>query len=185
MQKIANIALKLHFYCVIVDLTRKLFTETKRGIEEMQLNLEHRVFIRQALEEKHLGKLEIVPGENPGSKKMEYTLGNMRYENCFYGEKDFFGTEVVWEDGKAIWGRNYIGQVLKDDLDEKFLHQMCIWALNESESPKFIYKSTDDFKEYKRNIEGTWTFFRGHDLVFDRGLQVYDCYYQGGTIGLV
>lgn len=150
----------------------------------MHLNVEHRAFIRQAMEKKHLGQLKIVRGENPGSKKMEYTLGDLRYENCFYGKKDFFGTEVVWEGKQAIWGRNYIGQVLEEEMDRKFFDEMCIWAMNESESPKFVYRSTDDYKEFKRSVEGTWTFFRGHDLLFYRGLQVYDCYYQGGSIGI-
>ena len=150
----------------------------------MRLEAEHRIFIRQALENKHLGKLEIVPGENPGSKKMVFTSGNMRYENCFYGEKDFFGTEMIWEDDQAVWGRNYIGQVMKDELDTDFLHKMCVMAMYETNMPKSIYKATNDAKEYKRNIIGSWSFFRGHDVVFQRGLQVYDCFYQGGTIGI-
>ena len=150
----------------------------------MHFEADHRIFIRQAIENKHLGKLEIVPGDCPGSKKMEFTSGTMRYENVFYGVKDFFGTETVWDGDEAVWGRNYIGQVLKDELDADFLHKMCVMALYDTQMPKAIYKATNDGKEYKRNIHGGWTFFRGHDVVYNRGFQVYDCYYQGGTIGL-
>lgn len=150
----------------------------------MHLESEHRIFIMDAYEKKYLGGLEVVPGDKPGSTKMEYVSGDMRYENVFYGEKDFFGTEIVWQGDQAIWGRNYIGQLLKDEIDVDFLNKMSVLAMYDSIQRKAFYKINDDAQEFKRNVYGGWTFFRGHDVIYHRGFQVYDCFYQGGTIGL-
>ncbi|MGF9916027.1 DUF5680 domain-containing protein [Paenibacillus ehimensis] len=45
----------------------------------------------------------------PGVKELSYQDGEYAYLDSYFGEVHFAGQEIVWHQGKAVWGMNYFG----------------------------------------------------------------------------
>lgn len=54
--------------------------------------------------------LKLIPEDKPYRGPEKYNNGNLSYENSFTGEVDnFFGEEIITENGKEIYKAKYIG----------------------------------------------------------------------------
>src|SRR5579885_2403837 len=50
-----------------------------------------------------------------GSKDLQYAEGDWAYHDSYLGESDFIGQEIVYYQGKPVWGMNYFGVILRPD----------------------------------------------------------------------
>lgn len=57
----------------------------------------------------------------PGSKDIHFEEGNYKYIDTYLGSFDFIGQEAVWYNGEAIWGMNYFGRMLIDEIPKGFI----------------------------------------------------------------
>ncbi len=51
-----------------------------------------------------------------GSHDLQHHDGAWTYHDCYFGGADFMGEEVVYFRGEPVWGMNYYGRLLREDL---------------------------------------------------------------------
>ena len=124
-----------------------------------------------------------------GSKEFTYQEGNLTYRDRFFGNNPFFGEEIVFENGVAIWGMNYHGRVFDNDIDmidkvysflkealKKVDKRFPVRGPEEFSKGKFLY--TNEY--FGQELE----FFLGREYI-EFGMiskLVYELSYHGGLI---
>ena len=65
--------------------------------------------------------VEKVAASRHGSNDYEYSDNEMTYHDTYFGGTNFIGEEVVYEGSskKPIWGMNYYGVTLDQNLSEE------------------------------------------------------------------
>jgi hypothetical protein len=120
-----------------------------------------------------------------GSKELIYKNANLMYRDRYFGFNPFIGEEIVWENGKAIWGMNYYGRILSNKIDSEQLYgflkkAMC---LVKTRRP---FRGPTCFQEgewdYKDKSHGTVSDFKGTEIIFFKKKKVYELKYHGGNI---
>lgn len=56
----------------------------------------------------------------PASSDLHYQEGNFLYIDTYLGSRDFIGEEAVWYQGQPIWGMNYHGVMLVEEIPAGF-----------------------------------------------------------------
>jgi hypothetical protein len=124
------------------------------------------------------------PVDNPrllASKQLEFQKGNYFYRDIYFlGEKKFIGQEIVYQDGKPIWGMNYIGDAI-GKLETNFLKE-SLFRL--TEQCRFGGVCEYEKREYKYENQGKGAVeeFSGRELISLEGKNIYKLDYQGGVI---
>jgi hypothetical protein len=54
----------------------------------------------------------------PGWKAYHFELGSFTYHDEYHGNKRYFGEEVITENGEAVWGMNYYGEIMLLPADQ-------------------------------------------------------------------
>jgi len=122
-----------------------------------------------------------------GSKELIFKKGNLKYKDRYFGSNPFIGEEIVWYNGKAIWGMNYYGKIIHTNtLPQKEIYNFLRKALrNVKESAPFrgplLFKEGD--LEYINKFEGTIIDFKGEEGIFRvPKSKIYTLQYEGGFI---
>ena len=120
-----------------------------------------------------------------GSKELTFTIGNYSYRDRYLGDQAFLGEEVVFKDGKAVWGMNYYGVSLTENPSPAEIGQFLKSALSEvSEEIPFrgpLFHKIQDF-EYHNHVVGTVDSFSGDEDICFQDQRVYYLHYHGGLI---
>lgn len=120
-----------------------------------------------------------------GSKELIYESGEWKYRDRYFGFNPFIGEEVVWKNGKVVWGMNYYGRIVSNKVDAKQLYEFLQKAmlLVEAERP---FRGPIDFKEgewdYKDESNGAVDKFDGIETIFFQKERVYELRYHGGVV---
>ena len=121
-----------------------------------------------------------------GAKELRFKEGDFEYVDTYYGFNPFIGEEIVFENGKFIWGMNYFGKVFnKNTFFAKkvysFLKKSMI--LFNKEMP---FRGPKNFKEgdfkYTNKTKGNIKKFNGNEIIFYKGKKVYELNYHGSLI---
>jgi len=120
-----------------------------------------------------------------GCKELEYNKENFKYRDRYYGFDPFVGEEVVWQDGKFVWGMNYYGEILSDSISSKEMYGFLQKAMRlVSEDRPF--RGPESFKdgdfEYFDENNGDIESFYGTEKIAHKGQEIYRLRYHGGTI---
>lgn len=120
-----------------------------------------------------------------GCKKLEYKEENLYYRDRYYGFNPFIGGEVVFDNGEFVWGMNYYGGVLGDQISAidvyKFL-QKAMRLVSEDRPYRGPSNYIEGNFEYVDKSEGNIECFNGIEKIFFRGEKVYTLRYHGGKI---
>lgn len=123
-----------------------------------------------------------------GSHDYEYSNGDMLYHDTYFGGTYFMGEEVVYKSNDTpIWGMNYYGVTIDDDLSED--------AIDKALRPALMLVGSDDVipvrgpKEYVNgdykytfNVSGDLENFEGVESIYKSDKQVYELKCHGGII---
>lgn len=123
-----------------------------------------------------------------GSFDYEYNNGKMIYHDTYFGGTKFMGEEVVYsDDGTPIWGMNYYGVTLNENLSEE--------AIDNALRPALMQVGEDTIlpvrgpKEYINNgykytfeISGDLDYFDGIETIFKEDEKIYVLKCHGGII---
>lgn len=124
------------------------------------------------------------PVANPrllASKQLEFQKGNYFYRDIYFlGEKKLIGQEIVYQDGKPIWGMNYIGDVI-GKLETNFLKESLFRLTEQCRFGGVCEYEKREYK-YEDQGEGSVDKFSGRELISLEGKNVYNLDYQGGII---
>lgn len=120
-----------------------------------------------------------------GSKELSYEINEWKYRDRYFGFNPFIGEEVVWKNGKAVWGMNYYGGVISNKVVGKQLYQFLQKAMRlvNMEKP---FRGPVGFQEgewdYKDESIGTVDKFYGTETIYFQKEKVYELKYQGGVV---
>lgn len=121
------------------------------------------------------------------SEDYHFEQDGLIYHDTYFGGRDFIGGEIVYGNEKPVWGANYFGFVLDENISEKEVYDFLRLALMQEYGDDVIpvrgpsYFSTDD-KEYRFVVDGDLTNFSGTEEILVGGKVVYRCFVHGGFI---
>ncbi len=154
----------------------------------MQPELIHELtdFILQAKQATYVGGGTKLLPYRLGSHDLQYQKGDWIYHDCYFGESDFIGGEIVYHRGKVVWGMNYFGRIiLPDKITSARAGEIIQKSLSAMyRSGRFLggYKhSTGEFI-YTDTNNGDPLYFTGREWIEKDGEIVYALDYHGGLI---
>lgn len=120
-----------------------------------------------------------------GSKEFEFTKGEFRYRDRYFGYNHFIGEEIVWQNKKVIWGMNYRGEIISEVISAKEIYRFLQEALKSITKDK-PFRGPDNLKKdnfrYVNKASGTVEKFEGKEIIFYKGRLVYKLIYHGGIV---
>lgn len=122
----------------------------------------------------------------PASKDYHSEKDNLIYHDTYFGERNFIGEEVIYENNIPVWGANYYGFVIGEEINEKDVYAFLRQALMQDCGGIIPVRGPAAFKgegpEYRFNVFGGLENFVGtEEIYFDEKI-VYRCSIHGGTI---
>lgn len=133
------------------------------------------------------GNAKKMPSTRIESFDYEYSNGEMIYHDTYFGGLYFMGEEVVYLNNTPIWGMNYRGETLDQELSEdamdKALRPASMMVGSDNTIPvrgpkKFV---NGEF-EYSFNVTGDLDSFIGEETITKNGNKVYSLKCHGGKI---
>jgi len=122
-----------------------------------------------------------------GFEEFTYEEENYKYKDKYHAKdpKPFGGEEIVWQNGKAVWIMNYYGFILSNEVDSKAVYEFLRKAMSlvNKEKP---FRGPSNLKEedfeYKNNVEGNISNFKGTERILFKDKEVYRLEYPGGKL---
>ena len=120
-----------------------------------------------------------------GSKELIYKEGEWKYRDRYFGSNKFIGEEIVWKNGRVIWGMNYYGKCLIDIVSSKEVYQFLRKALRQVQKDRPfrgpMELMEDDWKYFDKSM-GNIDDFEGYEKIFYQEKLVYELKYHGGVV---
>ncbi len=121
-----------------------------------------------------------------GSEDYHFQKGNFTYHDTYFGSRDFIGEEIIYRDGLPIWGMNYYGYLLKEEVSEKEVYDFLRQSLMQESLDPTPVRGPSRYDlgpwTYSCTTDGTLERFRGTEVTLLDGEEVYRCWYHGGLI---
>jgi hypothetical protein len=121
-----------------------------------------------------------------GSHDLQFFKDDWAYHDCYLGESDFIGEEIVYHRGKVVWGMNYFGRILQP---EKITSAQAGAIIQQSlskmyQSGRFLggFQYTVGEFSYTDTNEGDPLYFTGREWIDLKGEMVYQLLYHGGMV---
>jgi len=120
------------------------------------------------------------------SEDYHFEQDGLIYHDTYFGGRDFIGGEIVYENEKPVWGANYFGFVLDENISEKDVYDFLRLALMQEYGDIIPVRgpahfSADD-KEYRFVVDGDLANFSGTEEISLGGKVVYQCHVHGGFV---
>lgn len=141
-------------------------------------------FLIKAKNNTYAGDGEKSKPSRPGSKDFQYGEENLLYIDTYLGSSDFIGEEVVWEEGKAIWGMNYYGKMLISGISQGFIDCLKKALKNLPNEAPYRGPKFYQFKEFEYHCSwnGELAFFEGYEKILMNGVEIYNLKFHGGFL---
>lgn len=96
----------------------------------------------------------------PGSKDYHFEKDGLVYHDTYFGSTNFIGEEVVYKNDLPIWGMNYYGFTLTNEINENLFDSILRPALMSGSGDNIPVRGPKEF------INGEWkyTFNTNGDL---------------------
>lgn len=120
------------------------------------------------------------------SEDYHFEKDGLIYHDTYFGGRDFIGEEIVYENEKPIWGANYFGFVLDENISEKdvydFLRRALMQEYNDIIPVRGPAKFSDSEWTYQFTAKGGLENFAGQEEILLKSKVVYRCLIHGGFI---
>jgi hypothetical protein len=141
-------------------------------------------FLIDAKRHTYAGDGKLAAPSRPGSKDLSYAKDGYSYLDTYLGDIDFIGEEAVWLAGKAVWGMNYCGVMLTDEVPAEFSHCLKGALLNVPREAPF--RGPSSFRhgnlEYTCSWQGDVDRFAGIEHITLDGKEIYRLLFHGGSL---
>lgn len=120
----------------------------------------------------------------PNSHDLGYQEGDLLYLDTYLGGFSFGGEEAVWRGGTPLWAMNYYGTMNVAAIPAGF-SDFLKQALRQvpAEAP---FRGPREFSQgefaYRCRWEGGVSRFRGEEIIYQNGQEIYALYFHGGVI---
>lgn len=122
----------------------------------------------------------------PSSEDYHFEQDNLVFHDTYFGSRDFIGEEMVYKNGKPIWGMNYCGFVTNPEISTEEAYSILRPALMQEYDDILPVRGPKEFvlenNKYTNKIEGTLDRFLGEENIYINDELVYRCWYHGGLI---
>lgn len=120
----------------------------------------------------------------PASSDLHYEEGDFLYIDTYLGSRDFIGEEAVWYQGQPIWGMNYHGVMLVDEIPAGF-GEILHAALSAIQT-KAPFRGPAELRlgafRYFCTWQGVIDRFTGSERIEQGGMAIYELVFHGGKI---
>ncbi len=143
-------------------------------------------FIVRAKQHTYVGDGQKLLPYRLGSKDLQYAEGDWAYHDSYLGESDFIGQEIVYYQGKPVWGMNYFGMILRpDEITSAQAGEMIKRSLTRLYlEGRFLgaFAHQEGALRYVDQNEGDVRAFRGKEQISKDDEIVYELVYHGGLL---
>ena len=119
------------------------------------------------------------------SKELNFKEKDLKYRDRYFGSKSFIGEEIVFKKEKPVWGMNYYGGIILDNVSEKQVYGFLKKALQKIKL-KIPFRGPSSFKDnnfkYINKTKGSVEIFSGEEKIYYKNKLVYKLNYHGGII---
>lgn len=120
------------------------------------------------------------------SEDYHFEKDGLIYHDTYFGGRDFIGEEIVYENEKPVWGANYFGFVIDENISEKDVYDFLRHALMQEYDDVIPVRGPSNFssdnKTYRFIVNGDLANFSGTEEILFDGKVVYRCLIHGGFI---
>ena len=126
-----------------------------------------------------------------GSSRLEsedyhFEKGNLTYHDTYFGATKFIGEEVVYKSGKPVWGMNYYGFTVSNEISEGLFDAILRPALMSGSGDNIPVRGPKEFIngewKYTFNTDGDLANFTGIEEISKNGKVVCRLHCHGGFI---
>ncbi|MBT6202550.1 MAG: hypothetical protein HOI34_02490 [Rhodospirillaceae bacterium] len=121
-----------------------------------------------------------------GTQQMLFDQGPWRYRDRYAGQNPYGGHEIVWRDGKVIWMKNYIAEVLSDQRPMAEIYDFQREVLGQPD-PEHLMRGparyTSGHYSYSNTVTSDLARFSGEETIAWEGTPVYRMILHGSLIG--
>jgi hypothetical protein len=121
----------------------------------------------------------------PGSRQLEYQLGDVLYRDIYFGGEYFVGQETVYVGDTPIWAMGYAGGILGENRNVPAIYDFLRYALRQAD-PAAPYRGPGlirrDLYQYTSQTGGDLGNFWGVERISSPNGIVYELRYHGGRI---
>lgn len=111
---------------------------------------------------------------------------NLIYHDTYFGDRDFIGEEIVYQNQLPVWGMNYYGSTLSVEVPQKelvaFLEKALMREYNDVIPVRGPRELTENGWTYKLSVDGDLARFSGVEEISQNGQVVYRLFLRGGLI---
>ena len=146
-------------------------------------------FLQEANRNSYASDAPKAPSTRPGSVDYHFEKRGLKYHDTYFGPRDFIGSEIVYKDNVPVWGMNYFGHILYDDIREKVVYDFLRKALMQEvqsiipvRGPEYFLDDKDKNWSYRFLVTGYLKSFIGEEVIIVDGVIIYRCVVHGGYI---
>jgi hypothetical protein len=149
-----------------------------------ELKPEMIAFLLEAKRNTYAADGKHAPSTRPASVDLPFQNGDYFYLDSYLGGFRFLGEEAVWYKGQPMWGMNYYGWMLVDEVPQGFgeflkLALLEVPAEGPFRGPAYFVKGE---YEYYCQWQGSPDNFEGRETIELGGKQIYELVFHGGAI---
>ena len=138
-------------------------------------------FLIKAKRATYAGKGAETTASRVKSHDLVFEEGDYMYYDTYLGGPKFAGEEALWIKGEPYWSMNYIGRVTGDNFSGDFLKEALL-RVPEDKPFRGPEEYADGDYKYTCEKDGDYAWFVGHEEIFYKDNQVYECRFHGGLI---
>jgi uncharacterized protein DUF5680 len=121
------------------------------------------------------------------SQDYEFEQDQFTYHDTFFGDRDFIGEEIVYKQDRPVWGANYFGFILADEIGEAEVYDFLRKALMQDYDNVIPVRGPREFSDgdwrYRFSVDGDLSNFSGQEEILLRERTIYRLLLHGGLIG--
>lgn len=122
----------------------------------------------------------------PGSSDYHFEKGDLTYHDTYFGATKFVGEEIVYKNGKPVWGMNYYGFTVSNEISEGLFDAILRPALMSGSGDNIPVRGPREFIngewKYTFNADGDLENFTGIEEISKNGKVVCRLHCHGGFI---
>ncbi len=151
----------------------------------MKLDIkELKEFLVEAKKNTYAGDGQAVEPSRPGSKDLPYRKGDYYYLDSYLGSINFIGEEAVWHRDTPVWGMNYYGEMLVENIPDGFTK--CLKEALQNLSFEASYRGPERYQlngyRYECSWEGDIDSFFGEEFIYLDEKMIYRLRFHGGYL---
>lgn len=138
-------------------------------------------FLIKAKQATYAGKGVETTSSRVKSHDLIYEDGDYMYYDTYLGTSKFAEEEVLWINDVPYWSMNYIGRVIGNNFSGDSLKEALL-LVPEDKPYRGPAEYTNGDYTYLCDVEGSFEWFNGKEVIQYKGTDIYECVFHGGLV---